>query len=103
MAARPAPETDWYVAAMTRWMGLMRWRGANASRAVMVEQFGFATSFCLPSCCRACGFTSGMTRGTSLCKRKCEELSMTRGIFEARVGRSSAERVPPAQAKARCV
>ena len=66
----------------------------------MVEQFGFATSLLFVSCCRACGFTSGMTRGTSSCMRKCEELSMTRGIFSARLGSIFCEISAPAHAKA---
>src|ERR1035437_8914540 len=98
MAAAPAPEAAWYVAAMRRTMRLTLWIGHSGTMAMIVEQFGLAM---MPWCWRmASGLISGMTSGTFGSMRKADELSTTTAPAWAAMGANFFEIDPPAEKKA---
>src|SRR5580765_7229811 len=95
MTARPAPDTDWYVATTTRLMPPISCNGFSATTIWIVEQFGLAMMprFVYPAI--ACGLTSGTTSGTSGSMRNCEVLSITTAPALAAFGANTADTLLP--------
>src|SRR5207244_11918327 len=88
IALCPAPLTAWYEDNAEDWHGAARGRGARASIAVIVVQFGTEMIPGSGHPTRASGLTAGITRGTSGSIRNALELSMQRVPFAAISGRN---------------
>ncbi len=97
MPLAPAPLVAWYVLTIMRRTPNARCRGHTATAAIAVVQFGFAM---MPRCVRAASpFTSGITSGTSSCRRNALELSITTEPPATHAGACCFEMDPPADAR----
>ena len=95
IAAAPAPDAAWYVAAISAMMRLCLCSGHSGITATIATQFGLAM---MPICREiASGFTSGTTSGTPGSMRNAEELSTTTAPCRTAIGANRRDTAPPAE------
>ncbi len=96
---RPAPDTAWYVLAMSRTSPASSWSGFSTGIAAIVVQLGLAM---MPfgALWISSGLTSLTTSGTSGSIRHAEELSMTMTPAAAKRGASSRDDAAPDENRA---